>query len=180
MQYTENYKFLLPDGTDKVNIENINKNFSDIDGYLAENTARLDELEQNGGVGGGVTPALYVRTASSETVEGITWHIEKWNDGYARCWGDYVAEELNFSITGATGLNIALVLFSLPTDLFTDTPEFASVLLNTNSEGVCNTNVISLEKEGIAFNVHRTDNAPTNSMQNVHFYIEVRGDCSHG
>jgi hypothetical protein len=206
MKYTENYNFLLPDGTDKVNIENVNKNFSDIDGYLAENqtaitelnkqvvnggkgtlvyqvadnTSRLDELEENGSTGG-VTPALYVKRATSETVDNITWHIEKWNDGYARCWCDVVVESLNFSTVGATGNNIGFVLVPLPTSLFPRKPSFVSVSINVeNSSGLCNANVTSLDENFVALVVHRTDDQPAVAMNNVHFCIEVRGDVSLG
>ncbi len=208
MQHTEKYNFNLPDGTDNVNIADINDNFTKIDGYLneqqtsitelnrqvavdgagtlaftvADNTTRINELEEtvgNLGTGSGTTPVLYIKNQSYQTVDGITWYIEKWNNGYARCWGEYVSDTLEFSET-LYGENYAWINIDLPTELFTQTPEYASVTINTGGYGFCVVNVVQLKDDVLTITINRVDNEPTTAIENVHFYIEVRGDTALG
>jgi hypothetical protein len=211
MQYSENYKFNLPDGTDDVDILELNSNFSNIDGLInehqeqisalnqqvlvggkgtlaftvAHNTLRLDQLEENGGTGG-VTPALYVKKATSETVGNITWHIEKWNDGYARCWGEYKLQSdinCNFDIDGK--VYYGAVQIPLPEGVFTATPIFTTVTPKGLYFVRATVGAVISDPDAVVIAVFNescgTDKETTiPSHASLSFCIELRGDGSLG
>ena len=163
MQYTENYKFLLPDGTDKVNIENINKNFKSIDNTLYNHENNIKLVWRT---------AQYVEHNGTQNF----WRREKWSDGFNKIWckfsphSDIVFDRTNSDICEG------IVVAKLP-EVFLLSPDYVSVIAESDYHVSCA--VYSVSKTNLMLKLvnHEagTETESTISKDEISFYIEISG-----
>ena len=163
MQYSENYNFNLPDGTDKVNIAKLNENFKSIDTILHNHEDNIKLVWRT---------AQYVEQNGTQNF----WRWEKWSDGFNKIWckfsphSDIVFDRTNSDICEG------LVLAKLPKVFLLD-PDYVSVIAESNYHVSCA--VYSVSTNSLMFKLvnHEvgTETESTMSKDEISFYIEISG-----
>lgn len=163
MQQTENYKFNLPDGTDKVNITKLNENFEKVD-------TTLHNLEKR---------QLIWRTIEDVQMDETTnrWRWEKWSDGFNKIWCRFSSwTDIIFDRTNSATCK-GYVYVVLP-NVFILAPDYVSVSVNSAEHHVsCVVNQISERSLMLMLVNHEvgTETESTISKDEISFYIEISG-----
>lgn len=132
MQYTTNFNLKKPDGTDTLNIGDLNDNADAIDAALAkawntENLPLVDYIVAQGNSGG--------------------WYYRKWNSGFAECWIRATADFTSFTDHGSALYYTETFKILYPFQFTEITARFISSL-NAN---VIAATFIGIETDGATF-----------------------------